>query len=134
MPLFGRKSRPVGPPSHDLPSGEEVERAVRAELLHGKSVISGSLFLTNRRMLFEAEKGDARWLSVPFGEVKSAGLYRWPRATMGNPASGHLCLAVETTKGEQVWWNFGDRDEQEWLPLVQQRAEAARAATDSAAE
>jgi len=117
-----------------LPSGEEVERAVRAELLQGKGVISGSLFLTDRRMLFEAQKGDARWMSVPFIEVKSAGLYRWPRAPMGNPASEHLCLVIETTKGEQVWWNFGDRDEQEWLPVVKQRAESARVAADSVAD
>lgn len=132
MPLFGRKRPPVTPPSQELPSGEDVERAVRAELLHGKTVISGSLFLTNRRMLFEAEKGDLRWMSVPFDEMRSVGLYRWPRATMGNPASVHLCLAVETTNGEQVWWNFGDRDEQEWLPIVKQRIESA--ATDSAGQ
>jgi hypothetical protein len=134
MPLFRRKPVPVDPPSQDLPSGEEVERAVRAELLHGKAVMSGSLFLTNRRMLFEAKKGEARWMSVPFSDVKSAGLYRWPRTTMGSHAGGHLCLAVETTAGEQIWWNFGDRDEQEWLPIVQQRAEAARAAADPAAD
>ena len=95
MPLFGRKPRPVPPPSHELPSGEEVERAVRAQLLQGKTVLPGSLFLTNRRLLFESAKGDARWMSVPFGEVKSAGLYRWPRATMGAPGGVQLCLAVE---------------------------------------
>jgi hypothetical protein len=33
---------------------------------------------------------------------------------------------VETAIGEQVWWDFGERDEREWLPLVKQRIDEAR--------
>jgi hypothetical protein len=46
---------------------------------------------------------------------------------MGAPMSRRQCLFVETTKGEQVWWDFGANDEREWLPLVQRHAESARA-------
>jgi hypothetical protein len=45
---------------------------------------------------------------------------------MGAPSSRQQCLAVETEKGEQVWWDFGEREEREWLPLVKERAAAAR--------
>ncbi len=128
MPLFSRKPKPVAPPSSDLPSGEEVDRGVAATLLQGKDAIRGSLFLTNRRLLFEAKEGDARWLSVPFADIKSAGLYRWPGASMGRPSSRQQCLTIETAQGEQVWWDFADQEEQAWLPLVQERAAAAAAA------
>lgn len=120
MPLFRRKARPMPAPGTELPAGEEVERGVTATLLQGKAAIPGALFLTNRRLLFEAKKGDARWLSVPFDEMKSAGLFPWPRATMGAPSSRTQCLTIETTSDEQVWWDFGERDEREWLPLVKQ--------------
>ena len=126
MRLFGRKPKPPPPPAADLPAGEEVERAVRATLLQGKAAMTGALFLTNRRLLFEAKQGDARYLSVPFAEVKSAGLYRWPRATMGAPSSRKQCLTIETTDGEQVWWDFGEQDERDWLSLVQERATSSR--------
>jgi hypothetical protein len=124
MPLFRRKPPPQ--PSVELPSGEEIERSVRSTLLQGKSAMKGTLHLTNRRLLFEAEKGEARWMIVPFAEVKSAGLYPWPGATMGMPSSRQQCLVVETDAGEQVWWDFGEKDEQEWLPLVRSRVDAAR--------
>jgi hypothetical protein len=26
---------------------------------------------------------------------------------------------LQTTDGEQVWWDFGEKEEREWLPLVQ---------------
>jgi hypothetical protein len=65
---------------------------------------------------------------VPYGEVKSAGLYPAPNLHLGAPASRRQCLHIETTKGEHVWWDFGERDEREWLPVVQAKAEAAQAA------
>jgi hypothetical protein len=108
-----------------LPAGEEVDRATRATLLQGRQAIKGILHMTNRRLLFEADKGDTRWMIVPFDEVRTAGLYPAPGLTMGAPASRRQCLAVETKKGEQVWWDFGEKDEREWLPLVQERSAAA---------
>lgn len=134
MPLFRHKPRPVPPPSTGLPSGEEVERAVEATLVQGKTAMRGALYMTNRRLLFEARAGDARWLIVPWAEVKSAGLYPRPNMPMGAHGQGRLSLFVETTAGEHVWWDFGDRDEQEWLPLVRERAAAASTvATDEEA-
>jgi hypothetical protein len=131
MPLFGRRKepKPVPPPSAELPQGEQVERGIAAALLQGRDIIAGTLYMTDRRLLFEAKKGDARWLTVRYDEVKSAGLYPYARARMGAPGSMDQCLFIETTKGEQVWWDFDNRDESEWLPLVQQHADAARAAT-----
>ena len=129
MPLFKRKPRPAPPiPPDALKAGEEVERSVRATLLHGKMAMKGSLYMSNRRLLFHAEKGEARWLVVPYGEVKSAALYPAPRAIMGAPGSRAHCLFVETDKGEQVWWDFGDEEERAWLPLVQEHAKSAAAA------
>lgn len=113
-----------------LPVGERVERATEATLLQGKHAMKGNLFLTNERLLFEAHKGEARWMVVPWSEVKSAGLFRWQGA-MG-PPSRNQCLVVETTKGEQVWWDFREDEEREWLPLVQQHA--ARAASPPSEE
>ncbi len=132
MRLFGRKPNMPPRPSAELPSGEEVERAARATLLQGKAAIKGTLFLTTRRLMFEAKQGDARWMIVPYGEVKSAGLFPWPRATMGAPSSRQQCLVIETTKGEHVWWDFGAREEREWLPIVQEHARAAQAAEEDA--
>lgn len=133
MPLFGRKPKPIAPPSVELPSGEEVIRGTKATLLQGKQALKGRLHLTNKRLLFEAEKGDARWMVVPLGEVRSTGLYPWPGATMGMPSSRQQCLVVETAAGEQVWWDFGEKEEREWLPLVQAQV-AAHVAPDDAAD
>lgn len=119
MRLFGRKPKIPPPPSADLPPGEEIQRATRATLLQGKTLIDGALHMTNRRLMFEAHKGDARWMIVPYADMKSAGLYPWPGATMGRPSSRQQCLVVETVQGEQVWWDFGEKEEREWLPLVQ---------------
>lgn len=130
MPLFRRKPKPPPEPSTPIPAGEEVVRATTATLLYGKSTVPGALFLTDRRLLFEAKKGDARYLIVPFVEVQSSGLYPAPGGTMDMPASRRQCLFVETTNGEQVWWDFGEQDEREWLTLVQERADAARAPAD----
>ena len=88
--------------------------------------------MTNRRLMFEAQRGDARWMIVPYDEVKSAGLYPAPGPHLGGPPSRRQCLCIETTKGEQVWWDFGEKDEREWLPLVQ--AHATAAAGDAADE
>jgi hypothetical protein len=125
MPLFGRKPRPVPPPSVELPADEEIERSVEATLIQGKAAVRGALYLTNRRLLFEARSGDARWMVVPWAEVKSAGVYPRPHMPMGAGGLGRSSLFVETTAGEHVWWDFGDREEREWLPLVQERAAAA---------
>lgn len=127
MPLFRRKPRPVPPPSAELPSGEEIERSVEATLVQGKSAMRGALHMTNRRLLFEAQRGDARWLTVPWAEVKFVGLYPRPRMPMGAGGLGRTSLFVETTSGEHLWWDFGDREEQGWLPLVRERAAAAAA-------
>jgi hypothetical protein len=124
MPLFGRKPKPPRPPSVEMPAGEEIERSTKATLLYGKEALKGALYLTNKRLMFEAEKGDTRWMIVPFAEMKSVGLYPWPGATMGMPSSRQQCLVVETTKGEQVWWDFGEKEEREWQPLVQARVTA----------
>ena len=128
MPLFKRKPQPAPPiPPDALRSGEEVERSVKATLLQGKAAINGGLYMTNRRLLFHAGKGDARWLIVPYGEVKSTGIYAAPTATMGAPGVRAHCLFIETTKGEHVWWDFHDDEERAWLPIVQERASAATA-------
>ncbi|MEX2226126.1 MAG: hypothetical protein WEB52_06735 [Dehalococcoidia bacterium] len=129
IPFFGKKDRapkPLAPPSMALPSGEEVKQATKATLLYGKQVKKGVLHMTNRRLLFEAEKGDAKWMSVPYADVTSTGLYPWPGATMGMPSSRQQCLVVETAQGEQVWWDFGEKDEKDWLPLVQQYVTSAK--------
>jgi hypothetical protein len=134
MPIFGRRkdkpdkpAKPPPVPSVDLPSGEEVERGTKAVLLQGKTVLEGTLFMTNKRLMFEAAKGDARWMIVPYDEMKSAGLYPFPSTTMGAGMARQQALFIETTKGEQVWLNFGDKDERDWLPLLQQRLAAATA-------
>lgn len=126
MPIFKRAPKPPAMPSVELPAGEEVERATPALLIYGKQPIKGMLHMTNRRLLFEAKKGDARWMTVPYDEVQSAGLYR----SMHAPGVRGRCLAIETTKGEQVWWSFGEKEESAWLSLVQERAQAARAAAE----
>jgi hypothetical protein len=119
MPLFRRKpkpAKPLPPPSEGLHAGEEIERNTKATLLQGKDAIDGVLHMTDRRLMFEAHKGEARWMIVPYDEIKSAGIYPFQR--YAGPSSRARCLVVETTQGEQVWWDFGD-EEQEWLPLVQ---------------
>lgn len=125
MPLFKRKPKEVGRPSAPLPPDETIERATRATLLQGRETMKGRLWLTNYRLLFEAEKGRARWMVVPFDEIRKAGLHPWSRGGLGTPSSRQQCLVVETTVGEQVWWDFGEREEREWLPLVQERIRPA---------
>jgi hypothetical protein len=133
LPFFGKRDKapkPMAPPTVALPPGEEVEQATKATLLYGKESKKGVLHMTNRRLLFEATKGDARWMSVPYDEITSAGLYPWPGAAMGMPSSRQQCLVVETAKGEQVWWDFGAKDEQAWLPIVQQHVASVRPTVD----
>lgn len=131
MPLFRRKPKPaerVTPPS-DLQAGETVERSLKAHLLYGTGKIKGALFMTNRRLMFEAEAnpksvGDARWMVVPYAEMREVGLHRWHHAPMGR-TSLNQCLCVVTTKGEQVWWDFAEHEEREWLPLIEAHRVAA---------
>lgn len=127
MPLFGRKPKPAPPPSQPLQDGEVVERATRATLLYGRQTIDGVLYMTDRRLVFEAHRGEAKWMLVPYADVRASGLYPAPGITMGAPRSRRQCLMVETVQGEQVWWDFGEKDEREWLPLVRERVAAARA-------
>ena len=122
MRLFRRKPKPVAPPE-ELRPHETVERSVKATLLYGKEAKRGALHMTSERLLFEAEKGDARWLSVPYEDLREAGLYRWPGTAMGIPSSRQQCLVVQTAQSEQVWWDFDGEDE--WLPLVRARIPAA---------
>jgi hypothetical protein len=132
-PRRAAKSKPLvqaPPPAAALAPGEEVRRSVRATLLQGKAHIDGHLYLTDRRLLFEAKKGEARYLVVPAQEVKAAGVYPAPGPTMGMPSSRRACLFVETTKGEHVWWDFTGADESEWLPDVRRLAESARTNVD----
>ena len=128
MPLFGSKPKPI---SIELPSGEVAERSVRATMLEKSHAMKGTLHMTNRRLMFEADKGDARWMTIPDAEIASCGLYRWPGA-MGRPSSRSQCFVVETVQREQVWWDFGEKEEREWLPIVQ--AHAARVKAEAAAE
>ena len=134
MRLFRRKPRPAPPLPIDLPAGEACDRSLRATLLQGKAAIKGSLYLTNRRLMFYADRGEARWLIVPFDEVKSSGVYPAPRVAMGAPGAAAEALFVETTKGEQVWWAFAASEERAWLPLVRDRAQAAAGARDAEGE
>ncbi|MHB8376368.1 MAG: hypothetical protein ACYDEB_05375 [Dehalococcoidia bacterium] len=134
MPLFRRKPKPAPPLPVDLPPGEECERSLRATLLQGKTAMKGALYLTSRRLMFYADRGEARWLIVPFDEVKDSGLYPAPRVAMGAPGAAAECLFVETTSGEHVWWAFDPREERAWLPLVRDRAQAAATARESDGE
>lgn len=112
------------PPSVDLPAGETIERSVKATLLQGTVKVNGALYLTNRRVMFESEKGEARWMIVPFDEMREAGLYRWHHAPMGR-SSLNQCLCVVTTKGEQVWWDFDEHAEREWVEELRGRVASA---------
>ena len=67
---------------------------------------------------------------VPYEEVKSAGLFPAPNPHLGGPPSRRQCLYIETIKGEHVWWDFAEKEEREWLPLVQAKVAAARATGD----
>jgi hypothetical protein len=137
MRIFGRKREPkdepppklLPPPTEGLKDGEVVERNVKATLLQGKQAMSGILHMTDRRLLFEADKGAARWMIVPYDEMTSAGIYPWQHTGFGGPSSRARCLVVETAAGEQVWWDFGDR-EKEWLPFVQEKIAAHKPAAD----
>lgn len=124
--MFKRKPKPVEQvaPPVDLQAGETVERSLKASLLYGTDKIAGSLFMTNRRLMFEAAKGEARWMVVPYDEMREVGLHRWHHAPMGR-SSLNQCLCVVTNKGEQVWWDFAEHEEREWLPLVEAHVAAA---------
>jgi hypothetical protein len=130
MPIFRRAPQPAPPIPADLPPGEECDRSLRATLLQGKAAIKGALYLTNRRLMFYADRGDARWLIVPFDEVKSAGLYPAPRTAMGAPGRAARALFIETTRGEQVWCAFDQKAQDEWLAVIRERAGAAAATDD----
>lgn len=133
MRIFRRSpkpEKPLPPPSEGLKAGEIVERASKATLLQGKQEIKGTLHMTDRRLMFEADKGEARWMIVPYDEITSVGIYPWQHTEFGGPSSRARCLVVETTAGEQVWWDFGDK-EKEWLPFVKEKIAARGSAEDA---
>lgn len=130
MPIFRRAPKPAPPIPAELPSGEEVERSIRATLIQGKATMKGSLYLTSRRLMFHGERGNARWLVVRFDEVKSAGVYPAPRATMGAPGASPRALFIETTRGEHVWCAFDQKAQDEWLPIIRDRVTSAQAPDD----
>ena len=71
---------------------------MRATLTQAKSSLAGALYMTNRRLMFDAAKGDARWLIIPFDEVKTAGVYPSPRGQIGAPqAGGRRCSSRRRT-------------------------------------
>ena len=127
MPIFRRAPKPAPPIPADLPAGEECDRSLRATLLQGKTAIKGSLYLTNRRVMFYADRGDARWLIVPFGEVRNCGVFPAPRAAMGAPGASPRALFIETTSGEHVWYSFDQKAQDEWLALIRDRTAVAEA-------
>jgi hypothetical protein len=128
MRLFRRTPKPPVVPTIELPGGETADRNTRATLIQGKQALKGALLLTPTRLLFEADRGDARWLSVPFAEVKASGIYPAPQGTIGRPLSTRQkCLFIETTSGEHVWYAFDQKAQAEWLALVQARAREAAA-------
>ena len=130
MPIFSRKPKSGPELPIQLPIGERCERAVRATLTQGKQSVAGALYLTNRRLMFYAAKGEARWLTVPFEEVKSAGVYASPRGHIGVPQAGGPALFVETTKGEHIWLNFDRKEQDVWLPEVRERVKMAAASVE----
>jgi len=144
MPLFRRKPPKPPEPSVPLPHGETVERGAKATLLYGRDEIDGALFLTDSRLLFEAKKSrrraahgdeaEAGWMSVPFDEIKTVELYAAPGASERLPSSRRQCLYIETTKGEQVWWDFGESEEREWAVAILQRSTALRASASEEPE
>ena len=85
------------------------------------------MYLTSRRVMFHAAKGEARWLIVPFDEVEKSGVFPAPRLTMGAPRAGQPALFIETTKGEHVWLSFDRKEQDSWLPIIQERVRAAAA-------
>jgi hypothetical protein len=129
--VFKRKAQP--PPSlpTELPVDESYERGAAATLFQGKATIRGTLFMTSRRLMFQAAKGEARWLIVPFDEVQRSGIYPAPRPTIGAPRAGQPALFIETTKGEHVWWSFDRKEQDAWLPLIQERGRVANATIDA---
>jgi hypothetical protein len=133
MPIFSRKPKPPPELPVQLPIGERCDRATRATLTQGKQTMSGALYMTNQRLMFYASKGEARWLVVPFGEVKSAGVYPSPRGHVGAPQAGGPALFIETTKGEHIWLAFDRKEQDAWLADVRKRAEEAAAATEDEA-
>lgn len=130
MPIFSRKRKPPPELPVQLPIGERCDRAVRATLTQAKQSLGGALFLTNRRLMFYASKGEARWLVVPFDEVKTAAVYPSPRGHIGAPQAGGPALFIETTKGEHIWFGFDRKEQDAWLADLKKRVEEAGAAVE----
>ncbi len=123
--------RRASPPSCNAPlaDGEAVLRGQRCVLVYRRERKRGALHLTNRRLMFEADRGDARWLIIPLDEISRAGAYR-------APASTAYQLWVETTKGEQAPFAMSRRDAEAWAQAIEdaRRRLAEPEATASDAE
>src|SRR3972149_5700018 len=93
MPLFGRPPNPPPVPSAEMPPGEEVERGTKAVLLLGREAMKGTLYMTNRRLLFEAQEGGGRargWPRPAARRAPAAGGSRSPPPTgCSSPPSGN---------------------------------------------
>jgi hypothetical protein len=98
-----------------LAEGETILRGQRSVLVYGRERKRGALHLTTRRLIFEADRGGARWLIIPLEEVARAGAYR-------SPGSAACQLWIETTKGEQAPFAMSRDQAQSWVEAI----EAAR--------
>ncbi len=106
------RREPNPPPCNaPLSEGEAVLRGQPCALQYGRERKRGVLHLTNRRLIFEAERGDARWLIIPLDEVARAAAYR-------DMASTAFRLWVETTQGEQAPFLMPRRDAESWARAI----------------
>jgi hypothetical protein len=106
--------RRTGPPPCNAPlaEGETVVRGQRCTLLYGRERKRGVLHLTDRRVIFQAERGDARWLIIPLEDVARAGAYR-------TPGGAAFQLWVETANGEHAPFAMARADAQAWAKAIE---------------
>lgn len=107
--------RSPSPPSCNAPlaEGETILRGQRCVLVYGRERKRGALHLTVHRLIFEADRGDARWLIIPLEEVARAGAYRALALT------GYQ-LWVETADGEHAPFAMSRRDAEVWARAVEE--------------
>lgn len=111
LPLPGRRRKEAPACNAPLETGEAIIRAQRCVLIYGRERKPGALHLTSRRLVFEADRGDARWLIVPRDEISSAGAYR-----LRAPGAFHLW--IRTAKGEEVVFALSRRDAEAWAEAI----------------
>lgn len=95
-----------------LVEGETILRGQWCVLVYGRERKPGVLHLTDRRLIFEADRGDARWLIIPLDEVSRAGAYR----ALGS--TGYQ-LWIETANGEHAPFAMSRRDAEAWVRAVE---------------